>query len=514
VRRDRPAILRRWAALAAPLCLAACATDALDLAPPHPAEAWRIPGGAPAAAVAAPVQGAESARNEPAAVSEPQAVSAAAPIERGNAVSIDPKRRYELPELIDLAQRNNPETREAWEKARQAALAVGLVESTYAPQIAAEVIGGYQHTPLPIPPSLVSKGFFTADTRELLPMLSVKWLLFDFGRRAGAEGAARANSFVANVAFTGAHQKLIFAVSRDYFSLDAARGKLRVAEQALKSAGVVQDAVDSRRAQGLALVVEVAQARRQSAQARFDLERAKGASRAAYEALIASVGIAPSGPVSVANSAQLKLPPAPGEDVERFVQQALAQRPDVIAAVGKVRAAEANLEKERADYYPTVSLAAQAYQNVGGLSVENSRYYTVNEPGGSILLQLSWSLFDGGAREARTAAARSEIAAARDSLDHARDLAVKQVTESYDALKTSLAEHEASIALRDAARIAYSAALDAYRHGVGTYTDLVHDETALTQAESEFEDARANALSAAAALAFSTGSILNDRAAR
>jgi len=44
--------------------------------------------------------------------------------------------------------------------------------------------------------------------------------------------------------------------------------------------------------------------------------------------------------------------------------------------------------------------------------------------------------------------------------------------------------------------------------------ELVHDETALTQADSEFEDARANALSAGAALAFSTGSIVNEHAGR
>ena len=37
---------------------------------------------------------------------------------------IDSNKRYELPELIDLAQRVNPETRVAWEGARRAALAV------------------------------------------------------------------------------------------------------------------------------------------------------------------------------------------------------------------------------------------------------------------------------------------------------------------------------------------------------------------------------------------------------
>jgi len=46
---------------------------------------------------------------------------------------IDPRKTYNLAELIDIAQRSNPETRVAWERARQAAAAVGLTESAYYP---------------------------------------------------------------------------------------------------------------------------------------------------------------------------------------------------------------------------------------------------------------------------------------------------------------------------------------------------------------------------------------------
>ncbi|MBN9058280.1 MAG: TolC family protein, partial [Rhizobiales bacterium] len=44
---------------------------------------------------------------------------------------------YQLPELIDLAERNNPTTRTAWEQVLQAALAVGIAESTFLPTISA-----------------------------------------------------------------------------------------------------------------------------------------------------------------------------------------------------------------------------------------------------------------------------------------------------------------------------------------------------------------------------------------
>jgi outer membrane protein len=196
--RPKPRRPSRTAALLAGLSLSACATDRLALAPRTPEQPWAVPS-LPDASPAAWQTVAVPGDNPPA----PE-----------DAVPIDPARPYDLAALIDLAARSNPDTREAWERARQAALAVGLVEATYAPQISAEIISGFQRTPLPIPTTLVPRGYFTTDTRELLPTLTAKWLLFDFGRRAGAEQVARENSFVANVAFTGAHEKLIYSVSR------------------------------------------------------------------------------------------------------------------------------------------------------------------------------------------------------------------------------------------------------------------------------------------------------------
>ena len=353
--RSRPLECCRKAVLLAVLTLTACATDELALAPSTPERPWVIP---------------RSLANSPWSSNDLGAVT------RGNAVSIDPARRYDLAGLIDLAQRNNPATREAWERARQAALAVGLIESTYVPQISAEIISGLQTTPLPIPTTLIPQGYFRADTRELIPLLTAKWLLFDFGRRAGAEQAARANAFVANVQFTGAHHKLIYAVSRDYFALGAARGRLQVAQQSLKMAEIVQDASETRWTHGLATVVELAQARRQTAQAHFNLERARGAEHATYAALIASMGIAPSTRIEITDSSEQKLPAAPSGDIEQLIREALANRPDIIAALGKVRAAEATLSSARASYYPTISLAAQVYENFGSLSTEGSPYYS------------------------------------------------------------------------------------------------------------------------------------------
>src|SRR3974377_1994676 len=44
---------------------------------------------------------------------------------------------YTLPELVDIAERNNPETRVAWEQAKQRAAAAGIARSALFPTVAA-----------------------------------------------------------------------------------------------------------------------------------------------------------------------------------------------------------------------------------------------------------------------------------------------------------------------------------------------------------------------------------------
>src|SRR5215468_6028000 len=71
--------------------------------------------------------------------------------ERRYLPAIDPRKTYNLAELIDIAQRSNPETRVAWERARQAAAAVGLTASAYYPYVVAAAAGGYDRAFIPFP---------------------------------------------------------------------------------------------------------------------------------------------------------------------------------------------------------------------------------------------------------------------------------------------------------------------------------------------------------------------------
>src|SRR5258705_10798709 len=130
--------------------LAGCSSDPITLAPASPETPWRIPPQSEAATSLTGPTGAVSGTKSDAGQSSTMTTSGApnvgqtqrpatAPEEK---LTVERNRDYDLVALIDLAQRSNPQTREAWERARQAALAVGLVQSAYVPQLSAEALPG------------------------------------------------------------------------------------------------------------------------------------------------------------------------------------------------------------------------------------------------------------------------------------------------------------------------------------------------------------------------------------
>src|SRR5437868_11620823 len=135
-------IFRRLITL--PLFLAITVTNARNDVPPAPDKPW-LPPGLPKyedELAGRRFRGAESGPN----------------------ISIDPRKIYNLAELIDIAERSNPDTRVAWERARQAAAAVGLSESAYYPYLAASAAAGYDRAFIPFPTLAVSPKFLTDPT--------------------------------------------------------------------------------------------------------------------------------------------------------------------------------------------------------------------------------------------------------------------------------------------------------------------------------------------------------------
>lgn len=424
----------------------------------------------------------------------------------------DPGHTYSLAELIDLAQRRNKGTRIAWEQARQAAIGVGIARADTLPTLTASALGGYQHIASPFPSNLVRKGYITADTEEVLPELAIRYLLLDFGRRDAAEAQARQVSFAANVAFTAAHQQLILTVARAYFTLDGVNAALRAARQALANARTLQQSAADMQARGLGTVVNTELARRGTAQAAYEVAQATTAQHDATHSLLEVLSLPPTATLRVQDSSARRLTRDAGRTVDQLMHAALQQRPDLLANLARLRAAEAGVALARAESNPTLGVEANVQGNIGQISVDGMPYQSVQQPQAGVFLRFSWPLYQGGLRQNQLRLAQSRRAEAEDALEQGGDRALRQVALAYDQLGTGLGQYDAAVALRTASQAAFEAARDAYAHGVGTLTDAETAQATLAAAEATVARAHAQSLVNAAALAFATGELTSGAA--
>jgi outer membrane protein len=490
-----PARFRR-SALAGCALLGAC-NDTRDLAPPSPDTPWQFQPSKEA--LATPASTAVAARQF--AVPENTTVQLPSPAD------VDPNHVYSLVELIDIAQRRNPATRVAWEQARQAAINVGIARAAYLPALTASAVAGWEHFVTPFPSNLVPQGFIIFNAQELIPQLTVNYLLLDFGGRAAAVEAAGHLSIAGNVAFTAAHQQLIFNVARAYFTLDGADAAVRAARQGLADAQVVQQSAEALFGRGLDTIVDVQLARRATAQARYDLAQANTAQHDAMYTLLAAMDLPPTTKLRVADASARPLPQRTARTVDDVLGEALRRRPDLLADVAKLRATDAEIAAARSGLFPNVSLSANVQGNIGRLNVDNSPYFSVAKPQGAALLKFEWPLYQGGLLQNKLSLAQSKREQAVAALQERTDQALREVALAYDQVDTGLLQYDAAIALQTASEAAFHSASDTYAQGVGTLTDATSAQTGLATARAAVARAHTQSLINAAALAFATGQL-------
>ena len=127
----------------------------------------------------------------------------------------------------------------------QAALAAGIAESMYLPNLTASAVGAYQDNSTHNSGSGFS-GNGNNSAHGVISAVSLNWLLFDFGERAALVNVAKQGAVISNIDFTAVHQQLIYNVSLAYYTDEAARDHVATAAQSLETAKTVQAAAEDR----------------------------------------------------------------------------------------------------------------------------------------------------------------------------------------------------------------------------------------------------------------------------
>jgi outer membrane protein TolC len=422
---------------------------------------------------------------------------------------IDPTQTYSLTELIDLAERHNPETRFAWERARAQAATLGLARSELYPTLAAAALSQTDRSQV-----LFGDRFFRQTVQDFQVVLELNYTVFDFGARSGRIDAAKAQVLAANFAFNDMHRQIIFQVAEAYYRLLNALGQEDAARASLSNAQTVQQSAEDRLAHGLATLPDVLEARSATAQAEFDLQAVIGNEEIARGDLATAVGSSATSAIHVQPLDQVATPNAIGDTVDQAIDRALVHRPDLLRQVAETRSANARIREAHAEYYPELTLnAGPAAQSVYGLQQQLSRAHTSDLIGG-VSVNLQWTVFDGGARKSKLAQARANAHAAEALANVTRDRIADEVWAAYSNLNTAFRQRRASMALLEAANNSYAAALESYNYGLRNLLDVTATQRTLAQARSADVLARTQVLTALADLAFRTGDSIQQSATK
>jgi outer membrane protein len=407
---------------------------------------------------------------------------------------------YDLPELIDLALRTNPQTRSAWYAALAAQAQLGQSHANDYPKADAEGVGGYLKVPIEFPGQTL-----VIRNEAFFPQIKVSYDLLDFGRTRAAQRGAREQLIGANFAFDRAIQDVVFNVEKSYYVLSAAKASVSAAQANLKLARTSLGAVQERHEMGLATRPQILMGKQVEAQAIYDYENAKSMVHDAESGLAQAIGLASDMPIHVRTTEQNNIPPTLNDDVEQLIDDAVSKRPDIAAQIAAVRGGDAAIEGAEAEFYPEVEIGGNYGQTIWSYTVNGGPTQNLNQPFYGAMLTLRWDLFTGFDRYYGVQKAMAQRDASRTQLKALKVDVTATVWKDYYHFVSAKKKYAASEALVAASEEAYNANLESHRHGLATITDLIGSERDLMAARFTLVQSRADLLVSSCALVYAVG---------
>jgi outer membrane protein TolC len=401
-----------------------------------------------------------------------------------------------LGDVIDVALRNDPATRGAWHRAREAAAEAGSRASAYLPEAGLDLDAVRAR-------SAGFGGRFSNVGTTWGPALTVDWILLDFGERSGDVEAGRREALARVWQHGDAVQRSILRATEAYYDYLDAKAQLEAARTSEDEARTFLGAAEGRRDAGLATIADVLQAKTALSQATLDRLSVEGRIGSLRGALATAMGL----PVSVAFDA-LPLPaeiPVESADreVDTLLAEAISRRPDLAAARETWLAAQADVRRAKGEGLPRLSFSGSA-----GRDWYDPDTFGDSADLWSASLRLHIPLFTGFRNAYDVAKAKETVAVAAEGARALEQAVVLQVWTSFYDLKTAGQRVVTSRDLLRSAESSEEVALGRYREGVGNLLDLLAAQGALARARAQEITARVDWLVSRARLAAATGTLV------
>lgn len=401
-----------------------------------------------------------------------------------------------LEEAMAAARRSAPMAAAARARSQAAGARVGEARSDLLPQLGAAASNvtrsfnvhsfGFELPTAPgSPPPPDRIGPFANQDARLTGQMTLfdasAWARLSAAREGRVAAASEARAALSNASLLAAQA---------YLGLARAEALLRARGADTLLARQLADIAAQQKEAGVATGIDVTRAGVRLAAARTAYTEARGGVERARVALLRAMG-APLGGVVTVDSLAVPAETLPA-DADSLVSAALANRPELQAALRHVAAAEAGRRAARLGLLPTLSAAADYGYNGRRLSDAITTQ--------SVALQLNWSAWDGGRRLAQEDERTAQVREA-EALEREQRLAVEaDARDAAAALETSRSALSTTRDRLDLAQQELQQAEERYREGLSGSLDVITAEEGLVEARSAYVDAlyAANAADVAA----------------
>lgn len=189
------------------------------------------------------------------------------------------------------------------------------------------------------------------------------------------------------------------------------------------------------------------------------------------------------------------LVPKPQPDNPRaWLEQAREGNPAVLATKSALGAAEAAINKNRAEHAPTLDLVASHGLDYSSGSVSTPSDFPTQTHYTKVGVQFTVPLFAGGGTNARVTEAIANVGRAASELEVARRKAGTDAKQAYSAIINGLAQIEALESAVTSSNSAVKGKLAGYKLGVNMIIDVLNAEQQLYTAQRDLVKARYDTL--------------------
>jgi len=390
---------------------------------------------------------------------------------------------FSLEKAIEIAMSYNPQVAASQEGIAASSALVQQAISRLMPRLNMETT---RVTPVDLPSFSFQSTDSTWETN-----FSLSQPLYTGGSIQAGVSAAKDFLLGSHGTYRRTRQETAFAVRRGYYAVLAAEEQVNVSRQVLDSALETLRVAKLRYEAGVAPQFDVLSAEARVARVEQGTITAEVIRDTAWAVLSTTIGV----PIPSGTQLTTPLPVEVGEeDPVALRAEALANRPDLLAAEASAAAARGQLAIARAGRLPTVSAAAsyalrEQTTVSGDLFGDPGTEVVVSQNSGMLALVANWSLFNAGQVRAEIDEAEARLRQAEDVVVSVRQQIELEVRSAYLAVAAAKGQVAAGRKEVDQQQEAYRIATIRYQEGVGTSIEILTAEADLGDARTRLNRA-------------------------